>query len=82
MINTQNMADIRESLEREYSSNEVSLMLKTAKFEKGDGKLVVTYDNGRKDVFIYVNKLVHINELTYWGCKIYDNGKDARKKHG
>lgn len=30
----------------------------------------------------YSKSCIHVESLTYWGCKLFDNGKDARKSFG
>ena len=64
-ISQQFYDDIVESLSSDYKYDEVKDMIDTATFEETEDSVIVTYDNGVKDIFVKTIKvkLVHTKDL-------------------
>ena len=59
-ITDNDIKQIKEILRDEYSQAEVDDMISNATITKDDNGVLVTYDNGVKDLFAYKQVLYHV----------------------
>jgi len=62
-ITKNDLYNITLSLSKEYSDKEIKAMLDTAIYTKTNKRVLVEYDNGVVDTFIYIKQLIHQSDI-------------------